>query len=150
VSAPIDSEAQLARVLRVREVLRVTRIGLGLVVILGISALLAATATAPLDRLYVGIAAWFFGQVAAIAAVLAGLRAIRRRRFGAAPSSRLRRPSDVMLYVAAAAGGALALAGFAPPIAAGAATGVDVAIAAIGLALALAGLRAAGLYVLRE
>ena len=46
-------------------------------------------------------------------------------------------------------GGALALLGFVPVIFAGAASGVDLAIAGLGLLLLCAGLRAAFLYVLR-
>lgn len=150
MTAPIDSEAQLRRIHRVREALRCTRVGLGLVVLLGLSALVGAGRTAPLDRLYLGIAAWFFGQVAILAALVFGLHAVRRRRFGGRPSTRIRQPSDALLYVAATAGGGLALAGFAPAIAAGAGSGVDLAIAGLGLLLLLGGLRAAALHVLRE
>lgn len=158
MSAPVDSEARLAsrpsgpdvgKVLRVREVLRITRVVLGLVLLLGISSLAAASRTAAADGLNRGIALWYVGQVAAIGVVVLGLRGLRRLRFGAAPSSSVRATSDGLLAIAACVGGAIALAGFAPGIAAGTARGVDVAIVAIGAVLALAGLRVAALYVLR-
>ena len=81
--------------------------------------------------------------------VALGLGQLRRRRFGARPSSRLRRPSDAILYVAATVGGFLALLGFAPRLLAGGAEGIDACIAAIGGVLLIVGLRAALLHVLR-
>lgn len=148
-AAPRDGRPDLERIARVREHLRALRMLLGLTVLLLIAALVGATATAPLRSLYLHMGLWLLGQVAAILGVVAALRWLRRRRFGARPCARIARPSDAILYIGACLGGALALLGFLPEILGGAATGVAWAIAGLGLALLVAGLRAAILYVLR-
>lgn len=141
-----DPHEQLQKVQRVRELLRSTRVVLGLIVLLGLSSLAMASG-GPLAGLYGRIFLWFFGQVAAIAAAVALLRALRRRRFGSTSSTRMRAPSDALLAIAAMVGGVIALVGFVPVVGAG--RGIDVAIVAIGTLLAAGGLRAAGLYLLR-
>lgn len=143
MSAPVDSEAQLQRIQRVREVLRCTRLILGLTVVLGISALFAATRTVAPAHAYAGIAAWFFGQVALLASVILGLRALRRRRFGTTTSSRIQATSDALLYAAAGAGGALALTMFAGDVVAGP---LALAVAGLGVVLLVGGLRGAWMY----
>lgn len=147
MSAPVDSEAQLQRIQRVREVLRCTRLILGLTVVLGISALYAATRTVSPAYTYAGIAAWFFGQVAVLALTLVGLRALRRRRFGTTTSSRIRGTSDALLYAAAGAGGSLALTMFASDVVAGP---LALGVAVLGVVLLTGGLRGAWLYAFRE
>lgn len=143
MSAPIDSEAQLQRIAHVREVLRCMRLILGLIVVLGISALYAATRTVSPTHVYAGIAAWFFGQAAILALVILGLRALRRRRFGTTTSSRIHGTSDALLYAAAGAGGALALTMFAGDVVAGP---LALATAVLGVVLLTGGLRGAWLY----
>jgi type IV secretory pathway VirB2 component (pilin) len=137
-----------------RERLRQLRLSLALLVLLGLAALLAASRSAPREAgsstaLLGHVAGWLAAQLAVIAAILLGLRWLRRRRFGALPSTRLRRPSDVLLHVGAGLGGALALLGFLPALAAGRAAGLDWAIASTGLVLLAVGLRAAALHVTR-
>jgi len=149
LAPPRDGRPDLERIARVREHLRALRMLLGLTVLLLIGALVGATATAPLRSLYLHMGLWLAGQCAAIVGVVAALRWLRRRRFGARPCARVARPSDAILYIGACLGGALALLGFLPEILGGAATGVAWAIAGLGLALLVAGLRAALLYVLR-
>lgn len=145
-----DSEARLQSVQRVREALRSTRMALGLVVLLGLSSLFAAAATCRPEQMYAGIAAWLFGQVVVLAVAVAGLRGLRRRRFGARPSPRIRRTSDALLHVAATAGGLLALAVFVPNVIEGRADAGTIAAACLGTALLVSGLRTAWLYALRE
>jgi hypothetical protein len=144
-----DAEQQLAKIQRVREVLRCTRVVLGLVVLLGLSSLYLASA-GPIAGMYARIFLWLAIQALAIAGVVFILRAIRRRRFGAAPSARIRKPSDALLAVAATVGGTIALVGFTPDLLAGSGRAIDLAIVGIGALLAAGGLRIAGLYVLRE
>ncbi len=133
----------------VRDRLRSLRLVLGLVLLIGLSSMIGASATATPPTVHLHIALWFLGQCAAIAALVASLRLLRRRRFGALPSSRLPRTSDGLVYIAAAVGGALALTAFAPRITTGAASGLDWVIVGLGLVLFAAGLRGAALYLLR-
>ena len=144
-----DPRDDLDRIAAWKQRLYAIRLLLAVVLLLAIASLIGATVTASLDALYLHIGLWFLGQLAAIALTLLGLRALRRRRFGALPSSRARLAGDVLLYIGACVGGLLALLGFVPGILAGTATGVDWAIAGLGLLLLGAGLRAAILYVLR-
>jgi hypothetical protein len=144
-----DPRRAVERIHALQDRLRSLRLLLGLLVLLGLASLVGAARSAPLDGLYLHIALWFAAQLAALAVIVFGLRWLRRRRFGALPSTRLRRTSDALLYLAAAVGGALALLGFVPVIVADAAAGVDWAIAAMGLLLLLAGLRAGVLHVVR-
>ena len=141
-----------------RERLRQLRLSLALLVLLGLAALVGATHSAPRSTgssaaLIGHIALWLAAQLALIAALVLGLRWLRRRRFGALPSTRLRRPSDVLLHVGAGLGGALALLGFLPAITAGSAagstTGLDWVIASTGLVLLAVAVRAAALHVTR-
>jgi uncharacterized membrane protein len=144
-----DPRHDLARIAAWKQRLYTIRIALAVLVLLAIASLIGATVTASLRSLYLHLGLWFFGQLAAIALTLLGLRALRRRRFGASPSSRTRRAGDVLLYVGSFVGGLLALLAFAPAILAGVATGIDWAIAGLGLLLLAASLRSAILYVLR-
>lgn len=144
-----DPREDLGRIATLKQRLYTLRIGLAVLLLLAIASLIGATVTASLRSLYLHIGLWFLGQLAAIALTLLGLRALRRRRFGALPSSRARIAGDVLLYVGACEGGLLALLAFVPGILAGVAAGVDWAIAGLGLLLLGAGLRAAILYVLR-
>jgi hypothetical protein len=144
-----DPRAQLARIAAWKQRMHATRLLLAVLVLLALSSLGGATLTASLRSLYLHMGLWFFGQVGAIVAALLGLRALRRRRHGLAPSGLVRHVSDVLLHVGAAVGGLLALLGFVPRILTGPAEAVDWAIAALGLLLLGAGLRAAILYVLR-
>ena len=134
---------------RVRDRLRGLRLLLGLVLLLGISSLIGAKATALPQTIQLHIALWFFGQCAVIVGAVALLRLLRRRRFGALPSSRLPRASDGLVYIAATVGGALALTAFAPRLTTGAAAGHDWLIVGLGLVLLASGLRGAALYLLR-
>lgn len=144
------ADEQLQKIRRVREVLRGTRMVLGLIVVLGLSSLGIATNTATPDRLYAAIAGWFFGQVVLLALAAAGLRALRRRRFGARPSTRVPRTSDALLHVASVAGGLLALLLCGHTAAGGGVDAVTIGAGVLGLALLISGLRMAALYVLRE
>lgn len=144
-----DPHDDLDRIAAWKQRLYAIRLLLAVVMLLAIAALIGATVTASVNTLYLHIALWFFGQVAAITLTLLGLRALRRRRFGATPSSRARLAGDVLLYVGACAGGLLALLGFVPRILDATASGIDWAIAGLGLLLLGAGLRAAILYVVR-
>ena len=144
-----DPHDDLDRIAAWKQRLYAIRLLLAVAMLLAIAALIGATVTASVNTLYLHIALWFFGQVAAITLTLLGLRALRRRRFGASPSSRTRRAGDVLLYVGSFVGGLLALLAFAPAILAGVATGIDWAIAGLGLLLLAASLRSAILYVLR-
>ncbi len=144
-----DPRDELATIARWKRRLYAIRLLLAVVLLLAIASLIGATTTAGLRSLYLHIALWFFGQIAVIVATLLGLRALRRRRFGAATSSGARLAGDVLLYIGSCVGGLLALLGFLPMILAGTAEGVDWAIAGLGLLLLGAGLRAAILYVLR-
>lgn len=150
MTAPIDSEAQLRRVQRVRETLRSTRLVLGLFVLLGLSSLFAATTTVAVDSLVAGIAGWFFAQVATLGLAALGLRALRRRRFGSRPSTRIHHTSDALLVVSAVAGGSLALLGFLPDVLHGRTKPMSLIILTLGAVLLLGGLRSAILYVARE
>lgn len=143
-----DPHDQLARIAAWKRRLHATRLLLALLVLLALSSLIGATVTASLRALYLHIALWFFGQLVAILGVLLGLRALRRRRHGAAPSPLVRHLGDVLLYIGAL-GGLLALLGFVPRLLGPAAEAVDWVIAGLGLVLLAAGLRAAILYVLR-
>lgn len=139
---------------RLRERIRGLRLLLGLLVLLGLAALLgasrsAARGTGSSATLALHLALWLAAQLAAIALIVLGLRWLRRRRLGPLPSTRLRRPGDVLLHLDAGLGGAVALLGFGPAIAAGRATPLDWAIAATGLLLLALGLRAAVLHVTR-
>ena len=139
---------------RLRERIRGLRLLLGLLVLLGLAALLgasrsAARGTGSSATLALHLALWLAAQLAAIALIVLGLRWLRRRRLGPLPSTRLRRPGDVLLHLDAGLGGAVALLGFGPAIAAGRATPLDWAIAATGLVLLALGLRAALLHVTR-
>jgi uncharacterized membrane protein len=144
-----DPRAQLARIAGWRQHLHALRLLLAVALLLAIASLIGATTTAGLRSLYLHLALWFLAQIAVIAATLLGLRALRRRRFGAAPSGVVRRPGDVLLHIGACVGGLLALLAFVPGILSGPADGVQWAIAGLGLVLLAAGLRAAILYVLR-
>lgn len=144
-----DPRRDLDRIAAWKQRLYTIRIALAVLVLLAIASLIGATVTASLRSLYLHIGLWFFGQLAAIALTLIALRALRRRRFGLSPSSRTRRDGDVLLYVGSFVGGLLALLGFVPTILAGLATGIDWAIASLGLLLLAASLRSAILYVLR-
>lgn len=141
--------ASPGRIAALNDGLHTLRLLIGLAVLLFISSLLGTITTAAPDTLYLHMVLWFCGQIAGIAVAIATLRWLRRRRFGALPCARVARPRDAILYIAASLGGALALLGFVPVIFAGAASGVDLAIAGLGLLLLCAGLRAAFLYVLR-
>jgi len=133
---------------RVRDRLRSLRLVLGLVLLIGLSALIGASATATPRTVHLHVGLWFFGQCATIAGAVASLRLLRRRRFGALPSTRLPRTSDGLVYIAATVGGALALTAFAPRLI-GTASGLDWIIVGLGLVLLAAGLRGAALYLLR-
>lgn len=151
MTAPLDSAEQLRRLARVQEIIRCTRVGLGLLVLLALGSLIGAASTAaPATNLYGAIALWFLAQAGLLAAAVLGLRALRRRRFGRSPSPLVRAPSDALLYVAACAGGALALAAFGPALVAGPASITAIACVGFGVILLLGGLRGALLYVLRE
>jgi len=144
-----DPRDDLARIAAWKQRMYAIRLLLAVVLLLAMASWIGATVTAGLRSLYLHIGLWFFGQIAAIALTLLGLRALRRRRHGAAPSSRVRLAGDVLLDIGAFVGGLLALLGFVPRILASTATGVDWAIAGLGLVLLGAGLRAAILYVVR-
>jgi len=144
-----DPRDDLDRIAAWQRRLYAIRLLLAVVMLLAIAALIGATMTASLGSLYLHIAMWSFGQIAAIALTLLGLRALRRRRFGATPSSRARLAGDVLLSIGACVGGLLALLGFVPRILGATASGIDWAIAGLGLLLLGAGLRAAILYVVR-
>lgn len=144
-----DPHRALARLGALSDGLRSARLLLGLLVVIALASIVGAARTAAVDSLYLHIGGWFVGQCLVIVGACLGLAALRRRRFGARPSTRLRRPSDALLYVAATMGGTLALLGFVPAILAGTAAGTDLAIAALGAVLLIAGLRAAILHVLR-
>lgn len=144
-----NADEQLQKIQRVREVLRGTRMVLGLIVVLGLSSLGLATNTAQ-GRLYAGIAGWFFGQLAILALAAAGLRLLRRRRFGARPSTRVPRTSDALLHVASVAGGLLALLLCGYTAMGGRVDAITIGAGVLGLALLISGLRMAALYVLRE
>lgn len=144
-----DPRDQLATIAAWKQRMHATRLLLAVLVLLALTSLGGATMTASLRSLYLHMALWFLGQLAAIVAALLGLRALRRRRHGEAPSRLVRHLSDVLLYIGASVGGLLALLGFVPRILATTADGVDWAIAGLGLVLLGAGLRAAILYVLR-
>ena len=134
---------------RVRDRLRSLRLVLGLMLLLGLSSLIGAKETALPQTVQLHIALWSLGQCSVIAGTVALLRLLRRRRFGALPSSRLPRTSDGLVYIAATVGGALALTAFAPRLATGAASGLDGVIVGLGLVLLGSGLRGAALYLLR-
>lgn len=143
-----------ARHALLRERIRGLRLLLGLLVLLGLAALLgasrsAARGTGSSAELTLHLALWLAAQLAAIALIVLSLRWLRRRRLGPLPSTRLRRPGDVLLHLDAGLGGAVALLGFGPAIAAGRATPLDWAIAVTGVLLLALGLRAALLHVTR-
>lgn len=145
---PEDSHAVL------RERIRGLRMLLGLIILLGLAALLAAARSAPRgtgDRsdLAGHLALWLLAQVLLLVLIVQGLRWLRRRRLGPSPSTRLRRPSDVLLHLDAGLGGLVALLGFGPAVLTGHAGPLDLAIAATGLVLLTLGLRAALLHVTR-
>ena len=133
----------------VRDRLRSLRLILGLSLLLGLASMIGASTTATPAVIRTHIALWFLAQVSVIVGAVYLLRLIRRLRFGELPSSRVRRTSDGLVYIAAAVGGALALLAFAPRVLAGAATAIDWLVVAIGLVLFVAGMRAAVLHVLR-
>jgi hypothetical protein len=140
---------------RFRERIRGLRMLLGLLVLLGLAAMQAATRSAPRGTgerglLLAHLGLWLAVQLAAIALLVLGLRWLRRRRFGARPSTRLRRPSDVLLHLDAGLGGAVALIGFGPAILGPNPSPLDWLIAAAGVLLLAVGLRAAVLHVTRE
>ena len=144
-----DPRDDLAAIERWKRLLYAVRLGIAVVLLLAIGALVGGITTGDAHTMYLHIALWFVGQSAVIAAVLLGLRALRRRRHGAVPSGHVRLAGDVLLYVGSCVGGLLALLALVPRILAGTAEGVEWLIAGLGLALLVAGLRVAILYVLR-
>lgn len=151
-----DSPApDLAAVDRFRERIRGLRMLLGLLVLLGLAAMQAATRSAPRGTgergtLVAHLGLWLAVQLIVITILVFGLRWLRHRRFGARPSTRLRRPSDVLLHLDAGLGGAVALLGFGPAILRPGPAPLAWLIAAAGVVLLAVGLRAAVLHVARE
>ena len=133
----------------VRDRLRSLRLLLGLVLLLGLAAMIGASKTASPAVIRTHIALWFVAQAGVIVGGVYLLRLVRRLRFGALPSTRLRRTSDGLVHVAATVGGTLALVAFAPRVLAGVATGIERVVVVIGLVLFIAGMRAAVLYIAR-
>ncbi len=142
-----DPQRALRRIFRVRDGLRALRMLLGLLVLLFIASLVGASSTADPSSLYLHMTLWALAQLVLIALSLFVLRALRARRFGAVPSTRIRDAADVLLHIDATLGGLVALLGFGPQLALGGAPGIDWLIAGIGLVLLLAGLRGAVMYV---
>ena len=132
-----------------RDRLRSLRLILGLSLLLGLAAMIGASKTATPAVIRTHIALWFLAQCSLVVGAVYLLRLLRRLRFGALPSSRLRRTSDGLVHVAATAGGALALLAFAPRVVSGAATGLDWLVVVTGLVLFIVGVRAAVLHVAR-
>lgn len=125
------------------------RLGLGLVILLALLSLIAAARTAaPLD-IVPWIAAWFVGQVLALAGLVLGLRALRRRRFGSPASARFTGADDVLLHLGCGVGGVFALLLFIPEIAGGEADVFGCLIAGLGAVLLVVAVRGGLLYALR-
>jgi len=145
---PDPKDRPVARHAVVRDRLRSLRIVLGLFLLLGLSSMIGASRTASPSQVQLHMGLWFAAQCAAIAASVAALRWLRRRRFDR-PSSTIPRTSDGLVYIAATVGGALALAAFSPRVFLGPGAALDWLIVVIGLVLLVAGLRGAALYLLR-